>query len=191
MVILVVIAGVAGVVSLVRGRLKTLGVFQPAAVGVSSCTQTKPALVGNRGWLLLYMIGLAAQLAHGLALTIGSLVVYASPSLAGLQSFIPLWALLIYVVSNLGLLAYGVVLFHLMLSKRTAAIANTVVFNALSVAFLVTWFLLGAKSPIGTVVDSLPGISAIAYFSRSQRVRNTYVARATARDASTRRPVRR
>lgn len=130
--------------------------------------------MGIRGWLLLYVVGLAAELAHGLALTIGSLVVYAKPSLAGLHSFIPLWALLIYVVSNLGLVAYGVVLFLLMSRERKAAIPNTILFNALSIVFLVIWFSLSAKSPIGTVVDALPGVAAIAYFSRSQRVRNTF-----------------
>jgi hypothetical protein len=128
------------------------------------------------------MVGLAAELAHGLALTIGSLVIYAKPSLAGLHSFIPLWALLIYVVSNLGLVAYGVVLFVLMSRERRAAIANNVLFNALSVAFLVIWFFLNAKSPIGTVVDSLPGLVAIAYFSRSRRVRNTFTNAATNND---------
>jgi len=130
--------------------------------------------MGIRGWLLLYMVGLGAELAHGLGLTIGSLIIYANPSLAGRDSFIPLWALLIYVVSNLGLVTYGVVLFVLMLKKRRAAIANNILFNALSVAFLVNWFFLGAKSPIGTVVDSLPALAAIAYFSRSRRVRNTF-----------------
>lgn len=133
-----------------------------------------PRLVGIRGWLLLYMAGLGVELAHGLGLTVGSLIIYAKPSLAGLHSFIPLWALVLYVVSNLGLVAYGVVLFVLMLTKRRAAIANNILFNAFSVAFLVSWFFLGAKSPIGTVVDSLPGLAAIAYFSRSRRVRNTF-----------------
>lgn len=128
------------------------------------------------------MVGLAAELAHGLALTIGSLVVYAKPSLAGLHSFIPLWALLIYVVSNLGLVAYGGVLFVLMSRERRAAIANTILFNALSIAFLVIWFFLSAKSPIGTVVDSLPGLAAIAYFCRSRRVRNTFTSAATNND---------
>ena len=127
-----------------------------------------------RGWLLLYVLGLAAQLAHGLALTIGSLVIYAKPSLAGLHSFIPLWALLIYVVSNLGLVAYGAALFVLMSRGRKAAIAHNILFNALSIAFLIVWFLLSAKSPIGTVVDALPGLAAIAYFSRSRRVRSTF-----------------
>jgi hypothetical protein len=120
------------------------------------------------------MVGLAAELAHGLMLTIGSLIIYADPSLAGLDSFIPFWALLIYVVSNLGLLTYGAVLFALMLRKRRAAIVNNILFNALSVGFLVSWFILGAKSPVGTVVDSLPGLAAIAYFARSRRVRNTF-----------------
>ena len=138
--------------------------------------------MGIRGWLLLYMVGLAAELAHGLALTIGSLVIYAKPSLAGLHSFIPLWALLIYVVSNVGLVAYGVVLFVLMSRERRAAIAHNILFNALSIAFLVIWFFLSAKSPVGTVVDSLPGLAAIAYFSRSRRVRNTFTSAAASND---------
>jgi hypothetical protein len=167
-------------------RLETsfqaLGVCSPTAMRSGSGSRTRTQLVGIRGWLLLYMVGLAAELAHGLALTIGSLVIYAKPSLAGLHSFIPLWALLIYVVSNLGLLAYGVVLFVFMSRERKAAIANNILFNALSVAFLVIWFFLSAKSPIGTVVDSLPGLAAIAYFSRSRRVRNTFTNTATKND---------
>jgi hypothetical protein len=109
-------------------------------------------------------------------LTIGSLIIYANPSLAGLDSFIPLWALLIYVLSNLALVAYGIVLFVLMLTRRRAAIANNILFNVLTVTFLLSWFSLGAKSPIGTLVDSLPALVAVAYFSRSRRVRNTYTA---------------
>jgi hypothetical protein len=143
----------------------------------------QPRLVGIRGWLLLYMVGLAAELAHGLALTIGALVIYTRPSLAGLHSFIPLWALLIYVVSNLGLVAYGAWLFVLMSKGRKAAITHNILFNGLSIAFLVVWFLLSAKSPIGTIVDSLPGLVAIAYFSRSRRVRNTFTASATDHDS--------
>jgi Protein of unknown function (DUF2569) len=153
-------AGALGVISQVRGT--------------GSVART--SLVGIRGWLLLYVLGLAAELAHGLALTIGSTVIYAKPSLAGLDSFIPLWALLIYVVSNLGLLAYGLVLFVLMSRKRKAAIMHNILFNALSFAFLIVWLTLSAKSPVGTVVDALPGVAAIAYFSRSHRVRNTFTA---------------
>ncbi|HEY8310857.1 MAG TPA: DUF2569 family protein [Gemmatimonadaceae bacterium] len=147
-----------------------LGVRSPVAIRSTSGSR----LVGIRGWLLVYMVGLAAELAHGLALTIGSLVIYAKPSLVGLHSFIPLWALLIYVVSNLGLVAYGLVLFVLMSRERKCAIANNILFNALSIVFLISWFFLSAKSPFGTVVDSLPGLVAIAYFARSRRVRNTF-----------------
>jgi hypothetical protein len=135
-----------------------------------------PRLVGIRGWLAVYVIALAIELAHNLALTIGSLVIFASPSLVGLHSFIPLWALVIYVVSNLGLVTYGVVLFGLMSGKRKAAILHNIVFNALTIAFLIVWFLLSAKSPIGTIVDSLPALAAIAYISRSRRVSNTFTA---------------
>jgi hypothetical protein len=193
--IILLVAGLAGIAYLLRDKrpetgLRGLGVVSPAALHgpgtpavvartFRSYSGAKPRLVGIRGWLLLYMVGLAAELAHGMELTIGSLIIYAKPSLAGLHSFIPLWALLIYVVSNLGLVAYGVVLFVLMLMKRRAAIANNILFNALSVAFLVSWFLLGAKSPLGTVVDCVPGLVAIAYFTRSQRVRNTFTVAAT------------
>lgn len=169
----------ASVVYLVRGRRAEAG---PGAIGALARTSTHPGAsarrepVGVRGFLLLYVVGLAAELAHDLALTVGSVVVYAEPSLAGLQSFIPLWALLIYVGSNLGLVAYGVVLFALMSRGRKAAIANNVVFNALSVVLLAIWFALSAKSPVGTVVDALPGLAAIAYFTRSRRVRKTFTA---------------
>ena len=57
---------------------------------------------------------------------------------------------------------------------RKDAIAHNVLFNVLSIVFLIVWFLLSAKSPVGTVVDALPRLVAIAYFSRSQRVRNTF-----------------
>ena len=157
-----------------------LGVFSPSGIHTASGESTR--LIGIRGWLLIYVLGLAAELAHALALTIGSLVIYAKPSLAGLHSFIPLWALLIYVASNYGLVAYGVALFVLMSRERKAAIANTILFNVLSIAFLVVWFLLSAKSPVGTVVDALPGLAAIAYFSRSRRVRNTFTTAATNND---------
>ncbi|HZS30453.1 MAG TPA: DUF2569 family protein [Gaiellaceae bacterium] len=150
--------------------VQTLGLSAPTAI--RSGSEAQP--VGIRGWLLVYMVGLAAELAHGLALTIGALVIYSDPSLAGLHSFIPLWGLLIYVAGNLALLAYGVVLFVLMSRGRRRAIAHNILFNALSITFLIIWFVLSAKSPVGTVVDSLPGLAAIAYFLRSRRVRNTF-----------------
>ena len=176
----------AATVYVLRGRRTAtaagaLGVFSPARL--RSGSRAQPNLVGIRGWLLLYVFGLAAEVAHGLALTVGSLVIYSKPSLAGLHTFIPLWALLIYVGSNLGLIAYGVVLFFMISRERKAAIAHNVLFNSLSIAFLVTWFFLSAKSPVGTVVDSLPGLAAIAYFARSRRVRNTFTNSAANNDS--------
>ena len=153
---------------------EALGVVSPT--GIRSGSGSRSRLVGIRGWLLLYMMGLAAEVAHSLALATGAMVIYTKPSLAGLHSFIPLWALLIYVVSNLGLVAYGVALFVLMSRERKDAIAHNILFNVLSIMFLVIWFSLSAKSPIGTVVDSLPAVAAIVYFSRSRRVRNTFTA---------------
>jgi hypothetical protein len=90
--------------------------------------------------------------------------------------------LLIYVVSNLALIAYGLALCVLMTNQQQVAIAHNILFNALSIVFLVIWFCLSAKSPVGTVVDSLPGLAAVAYFSRSQRVRNTFTHTASNND---------
>jgi hypothetical protein len=123
------------------------------------------------------MIGLAAELAHGLMLTIGSLIIYADPSSVGLDSFIPLWALLIYVITNLGLVAYGVVLFALLLRRRKAAIGNNILFNALSVAFLVSWFV--ARSPRSAPWSTRFLDSSLVATSCSRRVRNTLRLRPT------------
>lgn len=164
---LFVITAIAGVAYILRRR----GLLDVRRAGLRAFASAAPR------WLLVYMVALAAQLAHALFLTVGSLVIYTDPPLAGLDSFIPLWALLIYVGSNLALLAYGVALFRLLLTSQRSAIAHNILFNALSVTFLVTWFLLGAKSPIGTIIDSLPGITAIAYFSLSRRLRDTLNAR--------------
>ncbi|HEY2354459.1 MAG TPA: DUF2569 family protein [Gaiellaceae bacterium] len=158
----------------VRRSQTAAGVCSPVALRSTSVSHR--SLVGIRGWLVVYTVGLAAALAHGLALTIGSVIVYARPSLVGLHSFIPLWALVIYVVSNVGLVAYGLTLFVLMTKGKRAAIAHNIAFNVLSVTFLFVWFLLSEKSPFGTVVDSLPALVGIAYFARSRRVRNTFTA---------------
>lgn len=136
----------------------------------------KPPLAGNRGWLLVYIICLAIELVHGLGLTVATLIIYGNPSLAGLHSFVPLWALLVYVVTNIALVAYGVVVLVLMAKKRKAAIINNIAFNILSVAVVVCWHFIGAKSHLGTILDSLPGLVGLAYVCRSRRVRNTFTA---------------
>jgi len=135
--------------------------------------KTMPRLVDNGGLLRLYMVCLAIELLHGFGLTVASLIIYADPSVAGLKSFIPLWALLVYVVTNVALIVYGVALFGVMAKKRRVAIVNNMAFNTLSVLFIVGWHVLGEKSFLGTFVDSLPGLVGLAYFCLSRRVGNT------------------
>jgi hypothetical protein len=130
---------------------------------------------GLRGWLLVYMAGLVVLALHGLGLTVAVVVIYANPSLAGLTSFVPLGWLLFYVVTNVVLAIYTAVLLVLMLQHRKAAIANNIVFNLLSVLFVVLWHLVGEKSLVGTVVDSLPGLVGLGYVLISKRVRGTFV----------------
>jgi uncharacterized membrane protein len=125
------------------------------------------------GWF--WPICLAVELLRGLWLTVAVLIIYGDPSLSGLRSFVPLWALLVYVVTNIALVAYGMLLFVLMAKKLSAAIINNIAFNILSAAF-VCWHFIGEKSHIGTIADSLPGLIGLAYVSRSRRVRNTFTA---------------
>jgi hypothetical protein len=53
-----------------------------------------------RGWLIVYLVVLAGLAAHGLELTIASLIISADPSLAGLTSFVPVPALIFYVTEK-------------------------------------------------------------------------------------------
>jgi hypothetical protein len=135
----------------------------------------RAALPKVRGWLLVYIAGLAVMLVHGAALTIGSIVIYADPAAAGLHSFVPLGFLLLYVTTNIILIFYAIFLFVLMARRRRSAIMHNIVFNLLSVAFLVTWHVFGEKSNFGTLVDSVPGLVGAAYFMLSRRVRNTFI----------------
>jgi hypothetical protein len=130
---------------------------------------------GIRGWLLVYVIALALFSIHALGLTIASLIINAHPSLVGMQSFIPLSDLLFCVITNLIEVVYAIALFVLMLKKKKAAIINNIIFNVLSVVFLLSWHFIGEKSVIGTFVDSLPGLIGVGYFLISRRVRDTFV----------------
>jgi hypothetical protein len=132
----------------------------------------------------VYMAGLVVQALHGLVLTVAAVVIYAKPALAGLTSFGPLGWLLFYVVANVVLTVYTAVLLVLMLQHRKAAIANNIVFNLLSVLFLVVWHLLGEKSLVGTVVDSLPGLVGLGYVLTSKRVQGTFVCSRSRRRAA-------
>jgi hypothetical protein len=131
-------------------------------------------LEGIRGWLLIYVIMLGLLALHGLGLTIATLIINADPSLVGMDSFVPLPSLLLYVISNLFLVLYTVVLYILMFRRRKSAILHNVIFNVLSIAFLLSWHIIGMKSPVGTVVDSVPGVVGVWYVLASARVRNTF-----------------
>ncbi|MGH9090172.1 MAG: DUF2569 family protein [Acidimicrobiales bacterium] len=130
---------------------------------------------GLRGWLLLYIFGLVIQALHGLGLSVGAVVIYANPARAGLTSFVPVGALLFYVGANVALAIYTLVVLALMIRRRKAAIVNSVILNCLTVLALISWHFLGEKSPLGTVVDSLPSLVGIAYILRSRRVRRTFI----------------
>lgn len=135
---------------------------------------------GIRGWLLVYVVVLAFLTVHGIALTIASIIIYSKPSAAGLatvaplKSFSPLSSLLFYVITNVLLVIYAVVLYILMFQRRKAAIAHNIAFNTLSVLLLVAWHFIGEKSNIGTFVDALPNLVSLWYFLVSKRVRNTF-----------------
>ena len=135
------------------------------------------ALPRIRGLLLLYVIALVPFLLHTAVLTGGSMVSYAHPAAAGLHSRVPLGFLIYYVISNVALLVYGIVLFILMIRRRRSAIVNNVIFNILAVVFLLSWHLLGEKSAIGTVIDSVPNLVGAVYIVTSTRVRSTFIVR--------------
>lgn len=128
-----------------------------------------------QGWLLVYIALLAIFLLHGALLTGGSIVAYVNPAAAGLRSSVPLGFLVYYDFSNLTLLVYGITLFFLMAQRRRSAIVNNVIFNILAVVFLVSWHLIGEKSDIGTVIDSLPNLAGVIYILLSRRVRSTFI----------------
>jgi hypothetical protein len=127
-----------------------------------------------KGWLLLYLVALFVITAHALWLVIASIIIYANPSIAGLTSFVPLWSLLLYVITNLIVIVYAIVIYLLMRKQKKAAIAHNIVYNVVWVVFLVTWHFLGMKSPVGTVVDSVPNIIMLIYMVTSQRVKRTF-----------------
>ncbi len=129
---------------------------------------------GIAGWLLVYVIVLAFLVVHGLGLTVGAIIIYSNPSIAGLHTFMPLAGLLYYVLTNIAGALYTVVLFILMFRRRHSAIANNIAFNVLSASIVVSWHLMGAKSPVGTVIDVLPYLVGLCYVLTSKRVRNTF-----------------
>jgi len=145
----------------------------PSEVRTSACRAGSPS--GLRGWLLVYMIGLVIQALHGLGLTVGAIVIFADPGQAGLMSLVPLGPLLFYISTNIILAGYTAVVLSLMVRRRKAAIVNSIVLNFLPVLLLTLWHVFGEKSPVGTIVDSLPGLAGLAYILSSKRVRGTFI----------------
>ena len=112
--------------SIIRLSAATPGDMRPSAapsdVGDSASRPELPP--GLRGWLLVYIVGLAVQALHGLFLTVGAVVIFTDPARAGLRSFVPLGALLFYVITNIGLAIYTALVLLLMIRRRRAAIAE-------------------------------------------------------------------
>lgn len=129
---------------------------------------------GISGWLLVYVIGRVGLLLHQLQLTVGALVIFADPAVAGLRTFVPLASLLIYEATNWLLVGLTVVALLLIRRKSRAAISVNLALSGLWLAALVIWQFLGLKSPAGTIIDATPALFGLWYFVVSRRVRNTF-----------------
>ena len=143
----------------------------------------RPAPEGIGGWLLIYVIGRAGLVVHQLQLTVGAVVIYADPAIAGLRTFVPLSALLLYEATSWLLVGLTVVALVLIRGRRAAAISVNLALSGLWLAALVAWQFLGLKSPAGTIIDATPALFGLCYFLTSRRVRNTFT-RSTGRSAS-------
>jgi hypothetical protein len=141
-----------------------------------------PAGIG--GWLLIYVIGRAGLLMHQLQLTVGAIVIYADPGIAGLRTFVPVSAFLLYEVTNWLLVGLTGLTFVLMRKRRRAAIAANLVLSGLWLAILVLWHFLGLKSGAGTIIDATPAVFGVWYFLSSKRVKNTFTRAADAQQGS-------
>jgi hypothetical protein len=115
--------------------------------------------------LLVYLIALGLFALHDLGLTVAAVITHAASRPA----------LLVYAISNMVLVTYTLVLYVLMMGKRESAVANNVIFNVLSILFLLWWHVLGTRSAVGTLVDAVPGIVCTWYVLASTRVGNTFV----------------
>ena len=133
-----------------------------------------PAPKGIGGWLLIYVIGRAGLLVHQLQLTVGAIVIYADPAVAGRRTFAPLSALVLYEATNWLLVGLTVLAFVLIRRRCRTAVSVNLALNGLWLAALVVWQFLGLKSPAGTIVDATPALFGLCYFLTSRRVRNTF-----------------
>jgi hypothetical protein len=128
---------------------------------------------GLGGWLLVYVMARIGLLLHQLQLTIGAIVVFADPAVAGLARFVPFSSLLFYEATNWLLVGLTIVALVLIRRRRRAAIAVNLVLSGLWIVALVVWQLIGLKSAAGTIIDATPALLGVWYFLTSMRVRNT------------------
>lgn len=134
----------------------------------------KRAPTGIGGWLLIYVIGQSGLLLHQLQLTIGAIVIYADPTVAGLRTFVPLSSFLLYEATSWLLVGLTVLALALIRRRSPAAIRVNLALSGLWLAALIVWRFLGLKSPAGTVIDATPALFGLSYFVTSTRVRNTF-----------------
>jgi hypothetical protein len=170
-IIAVFIAG--RMVGLTPEYLRTSGLLHQARA--TSESDRPPQRIG--GLLAVYVVVVGIGFLHGLGLTVASVIINANPSPAGLSAPLPWGYVAFYLVGNVILAAYAVVLVRLIAKKRKSAIAHNAVYGILTIIFLAAWHFLGMKSLVGTVVDSLPGVVGILYFALSARVKETLVGR--------------
>ena len=125
------------------------------------------------GYLAVYVAVLIILIVHGLGLSVAAIIVNANPSLGGLSEAVPWTHIVYYVVSNVALAAYTVLILRLIVQRRVAAIHHNAIWAVLTVAALVSWYALGMKFAIGVVIDSAPGIVGAIYLAKSTRVSRT------------------
>lgn len=135
---------------------------------------SNPGQGGIGGWLLVYVIGRIGVLLHQLQLTVGAIVIFADPAVAGLRSFVPLGSFLFYEATNWLLVGLTIAALVLIRRRSSAAIPVNLALCGLWLAALVVWQFLGLKSPAGTIIDATPALLGLWYFVSSRRVRNTF-----------------
>lgn len=123
--------------------------------------------------LAAYVVVHGILILHGLGLTVAAVIVNANPSLAGLSEPLPWTYIAFYIVTNVVLVLYSVVLMYLILTRRRSAIVHNAIWAILTVGCLVAWHFLGMKSVVGVVADSAPGLVGMLFLALSPGVRQT------------------
>jgi hypothetical protein len=115
--------------------------------------------------LRAYLLVLVLVMVHAIGLMIAATIISFNPSLVGRASFVPWSYLVFYLVTNLVLCAYIVALLVLVTKRRRSAVIHNCVFSSLTIVFHAAWHMLGMKSTIGMVIDSMPAVVGMLYFA--------------------------